>query len=137
MRRNDACACAIRWARSVRCRRMRSPSRRAVRLDDLADVVKPEPGFLRTQDAVLLVGVTLHRASRAVRAVPAVHEQHHHASYGADRLGDVSALTDGYSAAFIGAGAIAAVGAVVTAITLRSAAPRPENTANTEPARVR
>ncbi|MEH0844526.1 MFS transporter [Micromonospora sp. CPCC 205711] len=59
------------------------------------------------------------------------------ASYGADRLGDVPALTDGYSAAFIGAGAIAAVGAVVTAITLRSATPRQENTTNTEPAQVR
>ena len=59
------------------------------------------------------------------------------ASYGADRLGDVPALTNGYSAAFIGAGAIAAVGAVVTAITLRSATPRQENSTNTEPAQVR
>jgi EmrB/QacA subfamily drug resistance transporter len=42
------------------------------------------------------------------------------AAYGADRLGDLAALTDGYSAAFIGAAAIAAAGALVAAITLRS-----------------
>jgi hypothetical protein len=42
------------------------------------------------------------------------------AAYGADRLGDLGALTDGYSAAFIGAAAIAAAGALVAAITLRS-----------------
>ena len=59
------------------------------------------------------------------------------ASYGADRLGDVPALTDGYSAAFVGAGAIAAVGAVLAAITLRSATPRQENATKTEPAQVR
>ena len=47
------------------------------------------------------------------------------------------ALTDGYSAAFVGAGAIATVGAVLTAITLRSATPRQENATKTEPAQVR
>jgi len=41
------------------------------------------------------------------------------ASYGADRLGDLSALTDGFSAAFPGAGIIAAAGAVLAALTLR------------------
>ena len=41
------------------------------------------------------------------------------AANGADRLGDLGELTDGYSAAFIGAAVIAAVGAVVAALTLR------------------
>ncbi|WP_328418561.1 MFS transporter [Micromonospora sp. NBC_00389] len=58
------------------------------------------------------------------------------ASYGADRLDDLTALTDGYSAAFIGAGVIAAAGAGIAAITLRTAAPRPQNTADAEAARV-
>ncbi|MCM0674121.1 MFS transporter [Micromonospora phytophila] len=57
------------------------------------------------------------------------------ASYGADQLGDLPALTDGYSAAFIGAGVIAAAGAVIAAITLRTRAPQPETTA-TETVRV-
>jgi EmrB/QacA subfamily drug resistance transporter len=52
------------------------------------------------------------------------------ASVGADQLGDLPALTDGYSAAFAGAAAIAAVGAVITAITLRS---RVRQTAQPEP----
>ncbi len=46
------------------------------------------------------------------------------ASYGADQLGDTAALTEGFSAAFAGAGAIAAAGAVLAAITLRTAAQR-------------
>ncbi|MCO1597572.1 MFS transporter [Micromonospora sp. RHAY321] len=58
------------------------------------------------------------------------------ASHGADRLDDLTALTDGYSAAFIGAGVIAAVGAGIAAITLRTAAPRPQNIADAEAARV-
>ncbi|MER7332660.1 MULTISPECIES: MFS transporter [unclassified Micromonospora] len=58
------------------------------------------------------------------------------ASYGADQLGDLPALTDGYSAAFIGAGIIAAAGAVIAAITLRRPAPRPEQIADAEPAQV-
>jgi EmrB/QacA subfamily drug resistance transporter len=41
------------------------------------------------------------------------------ASQGADRLGDVAALTDGYAAAFIGAAAIAAAGALLAAVLLR------------------
>ncbi|MGK5675094.1 MFS transporter [Micromonospora sp. URMC 106] len=57
------------------------------------------------------------------------------AAHGADRLGDLPALTDGYSAAFIGAGIIAAGGAVIAAVTLRTAAPR-QNTAEAETARV-
>ena len=40
-------------------------------------------------------------------------------SQGADKLGDVASLTDGYSAAFLGAAGIAVVGAVLAAILLR------------------
>jgi EmrB/QacA subfamily drug resistance transporter len=42
------------------------------------------------------------------------------ASQGADQLGNPSALTDGYSAAFIGAAGIAVIGAVFAAILLRA-----------------
>jgi EmrB/QacA subfamily drug resistance transporter len=41
------------------------------------------------------------------------------AANGADEVGDPSALTNGYSAALVGAAVIAAVGAVLAAITLR------------------
>jgi len=41
------------------------------------------------------------------------------ASQGADQLGDVTALTDGYSAAFLGAAGVAAVGGLLAAVTLR------------------
>jgi hypothetical protein len=41
------------------------------------------------------------------------------ASQGADELGNVAALTDGYSAAFVGAAGIAAAGALLAAILLR------------------
>ncbi|MGC1210296.1 MAG: MFS transporter [Micromonospora sp.] len=58
------------------------------------------------------------------------------ASAGADHLGDLPALTDGYSAAFVGAAVIAAVGAVVAAITLRIRARRPADAAPSEPAPV-
>ena len=51
------------------------------------------------------------------------------ASQGAGRLGDLSALTDGYSAAFLGAAAIAAVGALLAALLLRT--PPPPGTAAT------
>jgi EmrB/QacA subfamily drug resistance transporter len=44
-------------------------------------------------------------------------------SQGADRLGDPGALTDGYSTAFLGAAAIAVVGALLAAVLLR--APKP------------
>lgn len=41
------------------------------------------------------------------------------AGAGADRLGDTAALTDGYSAAFVGAAVVAAVGALAAATLLR------------------
>jgi hypothetical protein len=41
-------------------------------------------------------------------------------SQGADRLGDAGALTDGYSAAFLGAAGIAVAGALLAAILLRT-----------------
>jgi MFS family permease len=41
-------------------------------------------------------------------------------AHGADRSGDIAALTDGYSAAFLGAAGIAVVGAVLAAILLRT-----------------
>jgi predicted MFS family arabinose efflux permease len=41
------------------------------------------------------------------------------ASQGADQLGNVGALTDGYSAAFLGAAGIAVAGGVLAAVTLR------------------
>ncbi|MFC0505290.1 MFS transporter [Micromonospora costi] len=53
------------------------------------------------------------------------------ASYGADRLGDLPALTTGYSAAFVGAGVIAAAGAVIAALTLRARAAGPQAVAET------
>lgn len=40
-------------------------------------------------------------------------------SQGADQLGDVAALTDGYSAAFLGAAVVAVLGALATALLLR------------------
>ncbi|GAA2443681.1 MFS transporter [Actinomadura vinacea] len=46
------------------------------------------------------------------------------AGQGADRLGDLPALTDGFSAAFIGAGLIALAAALLAVLTLRT--PRPE-----------
>ena len=44
-------------------------------------------------------------------------------AYGADRIGDPGALADGYSAAFLGAAAIAAAGAVLAAVLLRTPKP--------------
>jgi MFS family permease len=46
-------------------------------------------------------------------------------AHGADRLGDLPALTDGYSAALLGAAAIAAAAALLAAVTLpgRAAVP--------------
>jgi EmrB/QacA subfamily drug resistance transporter len=41
------------------------------------------------------------------------------AAHGAGRLGDTGALTDGYSAAFLGAAGIAVAGGLVAAVTLR------------------
>jgi len=50
-------------------------------------------------------------------------------AYGADQVGDPAALTDGYSAAFIGAAAVAAVGALATLLWFRR--PASEQTAGT------
>ncbi|GAA3166452.1 MFS transporter [Nonomuraea salmonea] len=47
------------------------------------------------------------------------------AANGADRLGNLPALTDGFSAAFIGAAAIALLAALTAATTLRTTAPAP------------
>ncbi|MFI5527551.1 MFS transporter [Kitasatospora sp. NPDC051853] len=44
------------------------------------------------------------------------------AAHGARELGDPAALTDGFSAAFLGAAAVAAVAALTAALTLRTAA---------------
>lgn len=41
-------------------------------------------------------------------------------SQGADRLGDLPALTDGFSAAFIGAAVLAALGGVITLLVMKS-----------------
>ena len=41
-------------------------------------------------------------------------------SQGADRIGDAAALTDGYSAAFLGAAGVAVAGAILAAILLRT-----------------
>jgi EmrB/QacA subfamily drug resistance transporter len=51
------------------------------------------------------------------------------AANGADRLGDVESLTDGYSAAFLGAAVVAAAGAVIAAVTLRLPKPQGETAA--------
>ena len=53
---------------------------------------------------------------------------------GADRVGDAAALTDGYSAAFLGAAAIAVGGALLAAALLRRAQ-RTEDAVPAEPAR--
>lgn len=45
------------------------------------------------------------------------------AAYGASRLGDLPALTDGFSAAFLGAAVIAVAGALLAAVTLRTSRP--------------
>jgi EmrB/QacA subfamily drug resistance transporter len=42
------------------------------------------------------------------------------ASYGTDQIGNVAALTDGFSAAFLGAAGIAAAGALLAAVLLRA-----------------
>ncbi|UGT52736.1 MFS transporter [Nocardia asteroides] len=44
------------------------------------------------------------------------------AAFGADELGDATALTDGYSAAFLGAGILALAGAAITAAVMRAPA---------------
>ncbi|MEU2090081.1 MFS transporter [Nocardia beijingensis] len=44
-------------------------------------------------------------------------------AFGADRIGDLPELTNGFSAAFLGAAAIALAGAGITAVTMRTPAP--------------
>jgi hypothetical protein len=51
-------------------------------------------------------------------------------SQGADQLGNPGALTDGFSAAFIGAAGIAVAGALLAAVTLRT--PTAGSTADAE-----
>jgi predicted MFS family arabinose efflux permease len=51
------------------------------------------------------------------------------AANGADQLGDVSSLADGYSAVFLGAAVVAAAGAVIAAVTLRLPKPQPQTAA--------
>ncbi|MGC0251712.1 DHA2 family efflux MFS transporter permease subunit [Pseudactinotalea sp. Z1748] len=59
------------------------------------------------------------------------------AVYGADRLGNASALTNGFSAAFIGAAGIALAGAILAFVTLRMSAtagePEPAGAGSAEP----
>ncbi|MFG1659973.1 DHA2 family efflux MFS transporter permease subunit [Micromonospora chersina] len=57
-------------------------------------------------------------------------------SAGADQLGDLPALTDGYSAAFVGAGILAAAGAVIAGITLRRGRRQPVADAEAEAVKV-
>ncbi|PVY26498.1 MFS transporter [Williamsia muralis] len=45
------------------------------------------------------------------------------AAYGADQLGNKAALTDGFSAAFLGAAAIALAGAALALVTIRTPKP--------------
>ncbi|WP_030611036.1 MFS transporter [Streptomyces sclerotialus] len=47
-------------------------------------------------------------------------------SQGAGKLGDLPALTDGFSSAFLGAAGVAAVGALLTLVFMRGRAPRAE-----------
>jgi EmrB/QacA subfamily drug resistance transporter len=57
------------------------------------------------------------------------------ASHGADEPGNLPALTDGFSAAFLGAGLIALAGAVLAAATLRPSRPEPQAPAQRPAAR--
>jgi MFS family permease len=47
-------------------------------------------------------------------------------AHGAGKLGDVASLTDGYSAAFVGAAIVAVIGAVAVGVSLRPPAAAPE-----------
>jgi EmrB/QacA subfamily drug resistance transporter len=51
---------------------------------------------------------------------------------GADRLGDPGALTDGYSAAFLGAAGVAVTGALIAALLLRTPRPARETATSAE-----
>ena len=55
-------------------------------------------------------------------------------SQGADQLGNVAALTDGYSAAFIGAATVAVLGALLSAALLRTRPTTVESPADAVPA---
>jgi EmrB/QacA subfamily drug resistance transporter len=55
-------------------------------------------------------------------------------SQGAGRLGDAAALTDGYSAAFLGAAGVAVAGALLAAALLRTPKPQAQAQAPAEPA---
>lgn len=52
------------------------------------------------------------------------------AAYGADQIGDATALTSGFSAGLWGAAGIAAAGAVLAALMLRSGSPAPATSAD-------
>ena len=55
---------------------------------------------------------------------------------GADQLGNMGALTDGYSAAFLGAAGIAIAGGLVAAVTLRRPnGVAPDTTSSDQPER--
>jgi predicted MFS family arabinose efflux permease len=54
------------------------------------------------------------------------------AAYGADQLGNATALTDGFSAGLLGAAGIAAAGAVLAGALLNSAPPAPSPVADSE-----
>jgi hypothetical protein len=56
-------------------------------------------------------------------------------SQGADRLGDAAALTDGYSAAFLGAAGVAVVGGLLAAVLLRFPKTPPAASAERDEAR--
>ena len=53
-------------------------------------------------------------------------------AYGADQLGNAGALTDGYSAAFLGAAGIAVAGAVAAGVLLRTPKPAAVEAADRE-----
>lgn len=65
------------------------------------------------------IGSAIGLAAIGLAAIAAVA-----ATLGANKLGNPSALTAGFSAAFLGAGLIAATAAVIAAITLRTPRPR-------------
>ncbi|MFC0623610.1 hypothetical protein [Kribbella deserti] len=77
---------------------------------------RPEEGGLASGivNTSYQIGSALGLAAMTAVAMTAVA-----AAAGADRLGDKVALTNGYSAAFLGAAVIAAVGAVLAATTLQ------------------
>ncbi|GAB3144067.1 DHA2 family efflux MFS transporter permease subunit [Micromonospora sonneratiae] len=79
--------------------------------------VKPEQGGLASGivNTTYQVGSALGLAAMTAIAT----------SQGADRIGDLPALTDGFSAAFIGAAVVALGGAILATFTLRTPKPAP------------